>query len=245
MKKHYGALALALGLALAASAAQAAPVVGSFTGSADDAGLDLAGNFDYALTMNPFANGLRVGDATFTHAAATAGVSLMHQNFNQSWYNPTYTGTAADLRLGQVMNSVIWSMASEGQSLGMTLDGLVVGNTYKVQLLFGEGCCSRGFNIFQDGDLLVEAFSPSALSGIASGARSAFVSNTFTATATSLNVSFGGFVREYGDNNPILSAATLEALEAAPAQVPEPASLGMLAAGLGLMQLLRRKHRKA
>jgi hypothetical protein len=243
MKKQH-ALVLGVSLALAASAAHAAPIVGTFTGSAAGQGLDLEGNFDYALTMNRLAKGLTIGDAVFTDAAATAGVSLVRQNLAQGWYNPTYSGSAADLRLGQVMNSAIWNQASGGLSMSMTLGGLVVGNIYKVQLLFGEGCCGRGFDIWQDDAELVDNFSAAAVAGINKPSTSAVVSTTFMATATSVRFRFGGLARVYGDNNPILSAATLEALGAPPAQVPEPASFGLLAGGLGLIGFLRRKAGK-
>jgi hypothetical protein len=192
MKKQFNALVLGCGLALAASAAHATPIVGTFTGSAADQGLDLEGDFTYALTVNPFADGIRVGDARFTDAASTAGVVLDHQSMNQSWYNATYTGSAADLALGQVMNSVVWSYANGGVSMVLSMGGLTVGNDYKVQLLFGESCCSRGFDIWQDGQELVSDFSPSALAGIGNGVRSAFVGNTFTATSTSVIFGFGG-----------------------------------------------------
>lgn len=192
MKKQYSAFVLGFGLALSASAAHAAPIVGTFTGSAADQGLDLEGDFAYALTVNPFAHGIRVGDLRFTHAAATAGVALEHQNMNPGWYNATYTGSAADLALGQVMNSVVWSYANGGASVVLRMNGLSVGNDYKVQLLFGESCCSRGFDIWQDGQELVSDFSPSALAGIGNGARSAFVGNTFTARSTSATFGFGG-----------------------------------------------------
>jgi hypothetical protein len=45
------------------------------------------------------------------------------------------------------MNSVVWSYANGGVPMVLSMSGLTVGNDYKVQLLFGEGCCSRGFDI--------------------------------------------------------------------------------------------------
>lgn len=230
-------------MALAGSITSAAPIAGTFTGSAAGQGLDLQGNFTYALTMNSFAHGTVVGDASFTDAHATAGVALGHDAMNQSWYNPTYTGSVADLALGQVMNSVIWSYANGGVSMSMVMSGLIVGNSYKVQLLFGEGCCSRGFDIYQDGALMIDDFSPSALAGIGNGSQSSYFSNTFTATSTSVTLGFGGSA-PYGDNNPLLNAATLEALDDVVA-VPEPASFGMLFAGLAMIGFMRRKGRGA
>lgn len=241
MKKHLSALALGFGMALAASVSSAAPIVGTFTGSAAGQGLDLQGNFSYALTVNAAAAGLQVGNATFTNAASTAGATLTSDQ-TAAIALPTYSGSAEDLKLGQVMQNLVWSYAGQQPGVSLTLGNLTVGQNYKIQLLFGESCCARGFDVFQDGALLVDNFSTSSV-GINNTLMSTFISNEFMATSNSVVFSFGGTASMFGDNNPVFHAATLEALDGA-VQVPEPASLGLLLGGLGLIGL-RRKARAA
>lgn len=244
MKKQLCALALGVGMAVTGSMAFAAPVVGVFTGSASGQGLDLQGNFQYALTMNPAAAGLQVGDATFTDANATTGATLTHQSFT-SVALAAYTGSPADLSLGQIMQQQVWSYAGELPELTLTLGNLVAGQTYRVQLLFAESCCSRGFDIFQDGALMVDDFSASALVGINNTLVGAVFSNEFIAASNSVFFRFGGTAAGFMDNNPILNAATLESLDVRQGEVPEPASFGMLAAGLAMIGYLRRKGQQA
>ena len=224
-------------MAVTGPMALAAPVVGTFTGSASGQGLDLQGNFNYALTVNAAAAGLQVGDATFTDAASTAGALVTHQ-MTTTIALPTYSGSAEDLNLGQVMQNLVWSYAGQQPGVSLTLDNLTIGQNYKIQLLFGESCCARGFDVFQDGALLVDDFSTSSV-GINNTLMSTFISNEFMATSNSVVFSFGG-AAPFADNNPVFHAATLEALDGA-VQVAEPASLGLLLGGLGLIGLRRRK----
>lgn len=244
MKKQLCALALGVGMAVTGSMAFAAPVVGTFTGSASGQGLDLQGNFQYALTMNSAATGLQVGDATFTSPFATAGAALTHQ-FWTSVPLPTYTGSAADLKLGQVMQQQVWSTAGATPEVTLTLGNLVAGQTYRVQLLFAESCCSRAFDIYQDGALMVDDFSASALVGIGNTFESAVFSNEFVAASNAVFFRFGGTAAGFTDNNPILNAATLESLDVLQVEVPEPAPFGMLAAGLATIGFMRRKGPQA
>ena len=109
----------------------------------------------------------------------------------------------------------------------VTIDGLTPGNTYRLQLLFQEGCCnSRYADITLDGvQLQDEMLYPST------GAPGQAVVEEFTATGTSALVEFP-YASTPGDHNATLSAFTVEAL------VAEPASFALL--GLGALPLRRR-----
>lgn len=225
-------ISLAMGMMAAAMSVQATPMVAALT----TGNVDLTGDFTYALTMNPYAAGTTVGDATFTSAlnGNTAGVSISNQYYIQNWH---YSAAANATGLGDVMRSIIWSGGGNAQVVQLSMSNLQIGNSYKAQLLFGEACCNRGFDIFQNGVQVANDFSPFGLNGNAySGA--AIFSDTFTATSTS--VVYGlGYYGAHPDWNPILNAATLENLSAG--QVPEPAALPLVLAGLVLFGFVARK----
>ena len=81
---------------------------------------------------------------------------------------------------------------------------------YKLQLLFTEKCCERGFDILIDDEMIVENFSPQETEGginsITTGAcvSFSFISQRITMVITL--VGNGGFK----DDNPILYGFTLE-----------------------------------
>ncbi len=216
----------------AAVGAQAAPLATALTNS----NVDLTGTFVYALTANPGAANTTVGNATFTNVFSTAGVSVSHQNYIQDWHDSAAANSAG---LSAVMRSIIWSYGNaNAEVVKLSMSNLQVGATYKAQLLFGEDCCDRGFDIFQNGVKVANDFSPYYLTdGEYNGA--AIWADTFVATSTS--VVFGlGFFGGRQDFNPILNAATLEQMPSTNA-VPEPGSLPLLLVGLGAVGLWARR----
>lgn len=217
--------------------AQAAATVGVVHSRAD---LDLNGNFAYAVTMNASAAGVSLNDATFSYGLGnnTAGFQVSHDYYIPDWH-PT-TGDGSDSALNSVLQAIVWNENSASKhSLTFSMSGLTVGQTYKVQLLSSENCCARGFDIWQDNQLIADDFSVGALAG---QGGTAFVSNTFVATASTVNFTLGGYYPLAYDNNPVLNAVTLEHI-AAP--VPEPTTAGLLLAGLALVGGSARRRRQA
>src|SRR5687768_12740076 len=72
----------------------AAATVGLFTGGDPGEGLDLQGNFVYAVDVGPSGAGGKVGDAVFT-ADDVAGVTITttHSIAPPGWVDPTYGET--------------------------------------------------------------------------------------------------------------------------------------------------------
>ena len=78
-----------------------------------------------------------------------------------------FGNTPSDDALELVMESLRWSSHSE--PVEAHLDSLIVGQSYKLQLLFYEECCSRGFDVFVDGVQIADEFSPQAVQGAGFG----------------------------------------------------------------------------
>lgn len=225
---------LAVGAALvAASFGVRATTVSAFSNASS---LDFQGQFLYALSMNPGAAGVAIGDATFRYLlGGVSGAAVSYQYYIQSWHPFNYGAGTDNTNLGTVMRSIVWNNGSNsGTVVNLTLSNLTVGQTYKAQLLFAEACCDRGFDVYRNGLKIADNVSPYVLSGN-NYYGSAVVTETFVASSTS--VTFGlGYNGGRSDINPILNAATLETVS-----VPEPAPLGLLAGALGLTMVARRR----
>lgn len=236
---------LAAVLSAASAFASATPIIGTFTGADAGEGLDLSGTFTHALTMYSPANNTKLGDATFQYYTSAAGVTTTAGNLNVNWYAADYGSSNADNGLELVMHSLIWSNAAGAdnkQVLTLTMNDLVVGQTYKFQLMFAEAGFNRGFDVFQDNVKIIDDFSPWKVSAMNNGRQSALIVNEFVATSNTLTLGFGGTAAGFADNNPILSAITLENVSG-PGNVPEPGSLALLVAGAGLLGVARRARR--
>lgn len=227
-------LVLAGSLALLGGHAEAA-TVSAFTSVS---GLDFQGQFTYAVSANTNAAGLAIGNATFSSMFNTAGFAVSYQYYIGGWRSQNYGASVENTRLNTVMNSIVWSGGSTTATVvNLTFSNLVVGQTYKTQLLFGEGCCDRGYDVYRGASQIANDVSPYGLNGNTLG--SAVVTDSFVATATS--VSYGlGYYGGHPDSNPILNAATLE-LVTVPPPLPEPASLLLLLSGLGLAGTMGRR----
>src|SRR5206468_114442 len=112
-------------------------------------------------------------------------------------------------------SSIRWSAAADATTpqVILTLQNVEVGAQYKVQLMFGEQCCNRGFDAFVNGVLIVKDFNPGdAQGGIANGTQEALITHSFLATSTTLEIRLDGrqASADYVDHNAIFNAVTLE-----------------------------------
>ena len=167
-------LVLAVSAMLGLNPAQAAePVIsnplttfiGTITGADPGEGLDLSGEFLYAISpgADPALN-LKIGDATFRGVSPlneVPGVQLVAGNQIRNFYGINFGDSPADNALETATSSIRWSQAgSATPAVTVTLDNLLPGNQYKFQMLFGEACCNRGFDLFVDDNLIVKDFNP-------------------------------------------------------------------------------------
>jgi hypothetical protein len=193
-------------------------IVGQITGGDVGEGLDLDGNFVYAFSIMPDTAAVgQVRDANFTsenvEGIRIAGAPSMAAN----WYNVVSFG---DTPNDDVLEQVIQNIRHGGGGISITFSNLVVGNRYKVQLMFGEACCNRGMDILLDGKLIADEFAPyEIMGGINNPAAAAVVTHEFTAAATEALIQTRGSTvttARYTDRNPIINAVTLENVGAAP-----------------------------
>src|SRR5687768_6429265 len=101
---------LLLTLTLATGTSRAAVTTGTFTGGDPGEGLDLQGNFTYAVNVGPSGGAGKVGDANFT-PDSVAGVTVIAVNAiaTGGWGAVDYGDTENDNNLSTVMKSIRWS----------------------------------------------------------------------------------------------------------------------------------------
>ncbi len=188
--------------------------VGTFSGGDEGEGLDLAGDFAYALNIGGFE--AAVGDAEFTEAtldgAGTPGALVTNApNELPSWFQANFGESENDFELATVAGSIRF-----GGDLTVDFD-VETGQSYKLQLLFTEACCDRGFDVTVEDELVVDNLHlPDLQNGIENGGEfGGFYAGTFTAGDDQLTVHLGGMNPRAADNLPTLSGVTLERVEVA------------------------------
>jgi hypothetical protein len=204
---------------------------GTFTSASQ---LDFSGNFSYAVTMGG-AGGQVVGSAAFT-SEFTAGVQVGAENNIANWVaGANFGATSDDVNLSGAMSSIRWN-ETNGHQDGLSLDlDVVTGDVYKLQLLFMEGCCDRGFDVAFEGVRTLDNFNPNAMGANITNSRGAVITHEFTAGDPVFSVMLDGFATGFADRNPILNAFTLE-------RIPEPGTAG-LTLFAGALLLRRRRPR--
>jgi hypothetical protein len=187
-------------------------VIQPFTGGDPGEGLDLQGNFVYAVNISSAGAAGKAGDADFT-ADTAPGVTVVAPSNIPSWSNPQYGDSPADNVIEKVTQSIRY-----GPSMRVELANLVPGSTYKLQLLFYEQCCAgRGFNVYADGLLVAADFSPPEIQGGVNPVSAGAVLSTELVTQRDrlvIVLDVRGRTREdLTDPNAILDGLTLELLK--------------------------------
>lgn len=196
-------------MAGAADSTVAQTTQGSFTGGDPRDGLDLQGNIVLAYHMGGATFPIDVGQAQFkpdSNLTLTGADEVIND-----WAALDFGPTADDANLTEVMRAIRHNGREHG-TMTLTRDrSLVVGDTYKVQLLFVEsGPAQRRFDIAVGGNTVLPAFT---LPAATDPPVARVVTHTFVATDRDFVVTLdgAGIPDEAGvDTNPILSALTLE-----------------------------------
>ena len=186
------------------------------TSSAD---LDLVGDFLYAINVGGPAQ--TVGDVQFaSDQEGIPGVSWMAQHSFEEWLTKTDLGAGADNEaLATVLWSIRWSRVTEEPGkVSYELSNLNPDTRYKLQLLFAEKCCERGFDVTVNGETIVQSFSPDIVQSQAGGRASAGAAlvYTFSSDSATLTIDLDGMNADFPDRNAMLSGITLEQLGGAP-----------------------------
>ncbi len=183
-----------------------------FSGADAGEGLDFNGNFLAAVNVGG-PGGFNIGAATFT---SDTGVTA--ENHIPGWLATDFGGatpTANDTNLRTVMNSIRWSNATDGgvDDVNVTIPGLVVGNTYKVQMLFAEAGVnsSRHHAVVLEGKTLNPDYAEGSYRGVdnPNGLGNAII-HEFVAQDTTLNFRLHSTGLISGDLNQLLNGFTVE-----------------------------------
>ncbi len=211
-----------------------ATTAGTFNGGDPGEGLAIGAFTKYAVNVGG-PGGFEVDGVTFTADDATPGVTVSAEHQITGWINPDYGTSPSDDGLEGIMSSIRWTATNaRGEVLSVEMEDLEVGEDYVLQLLFGEGASTRGFDVVVDGVLVADEFSPTA-EGVNANVG-VVLSHEFTATGDTLSVVLDGYPAAFGDRNPILNGFTLARV------VPEPSTFVL--AGLGLLGLLVLRRRR-
>lgn len=198
--------------------------------------LDFAGDFVYAINFDASGMGPTIGDATFTNAPL-GGVA---PGMNISGFNATANAllnfpasSAQDSALASVMSSLVWALAISPGAI--TLD-VEAGNTYRLQLMFGDRWADpRDFSVFAEGNLIANTDDPI---WVRSRSQGYAMSTDITASDSQLNLDF--LRGSAGDTNYYISALTVELVS----KVSSPSTLLLLLGSIFAFAYTRRTKTK-
>ena len=190
--------------------------ISRFNGADPGEGLDLVGDFAYAVNISGFDRGV-IGDAQFL-TESIDGVTI-ESGFRSTLpflFEPEYGDTGADETLERFMSTFRGSK-TDGLPEHVTFELHVdPGQSYKMQMMFAEYCCDRGFNIFVEDELLVSDFAILdhhlvPLADIRNRTDGVVVTHTLTAIDDRLTVELrNGISPEREMGHGIIHAVTLE-----------------------------------
>ena len=190
--------------------------VGSFSGGDVGEGLDLDGEFLYAIKMNG-SSVTRVRDAAF--ASQNPGVTISAPQANSDYFKADFGSTTNDNNLETVMKSIRYT--ANPDKVTAQLNYLTPGTEYKLQLLFGEAGSDRGFDVYVDGQKIVPDFNPGNVQGGKDKTnKGAVITYQFVAQKTTADIRLDGSTTPFADKNPILNGLTLEELPTTIFSVP-------------------------
>jgi hypothetical protein len=188
--------------------------IGTFTGGDPGEGLDLEGEFAYAVNVGG-PGGIQVGDALFSDGTeagmaggSSPGVTLPDVNEAGNWFaGVEYGDSDNDDALEIIIPSIRWN-EPPGMDIELEVDP---GESYKLQLIFAEAGWDRGFDIFVNDELMVDNFNVQInQGGMGVPNRGVVYTKDVTAEDDVLYITLGGENPAAPDNNPILNALTLE-----------------------------------
>ncbi len=179
-----------------------------FYGADPGEGLDFQGQFLYAVNVGG-SGGIQVGDAVFTTDTGLIVAEYQIANFT----NPDYGATPNDNNLETIMRSIRWTQTGNGgiEDITITLPGLEIGRTYKLQLLVGDNWTSRHFAVDINGSRVVGDLPSAGIQGGTTSQGTVLV-HQFVADQSTMTIVLNGQPVSGGDRNPMINAFTLEDL---------------------------------
>ncbi|MEI6891836.1 MAG: PEP-CTERM sorting domain-containing protein [Pontiella sp.] len=204
---------------LVIGAAQAAPITwGSATTVAGDADVSTVGELLYAESWGLAAAGINGVDFTLANTGNISYVGGAQPRSDNVPSGITQSGGYYDL-----LRSIGYS-ADAGTSI--TLNNLIAGHTYDVQLWSSDTRYGATQNLWLDGSSSVSL----------STRDGQYTLGSFTADATTQSITF--LTAESGSASGIINAVQLRTTA-----IPEPATLGLLGAFGGGILFIRRRFR--
>lgn len=188
-----------------------AQMVSLFSGTAAGEGLDLetesGGKFVHAINFGGN-QALTIQGLTFQPDSAISDLNLQANDPIEAWEDPNAFGNSSeDAHLSTLLHSMRW--ATFPAELSFELTGLDPAASHKLQLLFVEKCCQRGFDILVDETVVLPRFSPDQLGANAPDLGVVAII-LLDPGPTSIQITLRGAAAAFPDPSPVIQAATLE-----------------------------------